>query len=223
MRMLGRTATVLGLACLAQAPSLSAQITGFETFKWYVGAQAGATIFETPTQTKGAIFTGGVHLLVTAKRTGLLVSVDEGFAKNQSSAYEDAAVTGGSRAVNFNNIRKYSFTMLAFPLKSAAQPYIGLGFGYLHTVKEYPVGPFATSAESANATATAHRLGGYGFGSAVAGLQFRVDRFVLFGQYQITTSPAAGKLIIGPTHTFTGGIRFSLGNAREGAEGHGGT
>ncbi len=223
MRMLGRTATVLGLACLAQAPSLAAQITGFETFKWYIGAQAGATIFETPTQTKGAIFTGGGHLLVTAKRTGLLVSVEQGFGKNQSSAYEDAAVTGGSRAVTFTDIRKYSFTLLAFPLKSAAQPYFGLGFGYLHTRKEDPAGPFATSAERANAVATAHRLGGFGFGSAMAGLQFRVDRFVLFGQYQITSSPADGKLITGPTHTFTGGIRFSLGNAREGAEGHGGT
>jgi hypothetical protein len=223
MRMLGRTYTVLGLACLAQAPSLSAQITGFETFKWYVGAQAGATIFETPTQTKGAIFTAGGHLLVTAKRTGLLVSVEQGFGKNESSSYEDASVTGGTRAVNFTDIRKYSFILLAFPLKSAAQPYLGLGFGYLHTRKEDPAGPFATSAERANAVATAHRLGGYGFATAVGGLQFRVDRFVLFGQYQITSSPSDGHLITGPTHTFTGGIRFSLGNAREGVEGHGGS
>ena len=46
MRMLGRTGTVLGLASLALAPSLAAQVTGFETFKWYVGGQVGVTIFE---------------------------------------------------------------------------------------------------------------------------------------------------------------------------------
>ena len=49
-----------------------------------------------------------------------------------------------------------------------------------------------------------------------------------FGQYQITTSPgnsrssdddgnpvAFGRLLTGPTHTFTGGLRFGLGGARE--------
>ena len=223
MRMLGRTASALGLACLAQATSLSAQSTGLETFKWYLGAQVGATIFETPTQTKGAIFTGGGHLLVTAKRTGLLLSVEQGFAKNQSSSFADASVVGGSRAVAFTDLRKYSATILAFPFKSAAQPYVGLGLGYLHTRKETPAGPFATTAEQQNATATAHRLGGYGFGSLVGGIQFRLNRFMLFGQYQITSSPSDGKLLTGPTHTFTGGIRFSLGNAREGVNGQGGS
>lgn len=223
MRMLGRTASVLGLACLAQATSLSAQTTGFETFKWYLGAQVGATIFETPTQTKGAIFTGGGHFLVTAKRTGLLLSVEQAFGKNQKSSYADASVLGGSRAVTFTDLRKYSATILAFPFKSAAQPYVGLGLGYIHTRTETPAGPFATAAEQENATATAHRLGGYGFGSAVGGVQFRVNRFVLFGQYQITSSPPSGKLLTGATHTFTGGIRFSLGNAREGVNGQGGS
>ena len=49
-----------------------------------------------------------------------------------------------------------------------------------------------------------------------------------FGQYQITTGPrqtrssdatgnvvAFGRLLEGPTHTFTGGLRFGLGSARE--------
>jgi hypothetical protein len=188
-----------------------------------LGAQVGATIFETPTQTKGAIFTGGGNILVTAKRTGLLLSVEQGFGKNQSSSYADASVVGGSRAVAFTDLRKYSATLLAFPLKSAAQPYLGLGVGYIHTRKETPAGPFATQAEQDNATATAHRLGGYGFGSFVGGVQFRLDRFMIFAQYQITSSPSSGRLLTGPTHTFTGGIRFSLGSAREGVNGSGGS
>jgi hypothetical protein len=46
---------------------------------------------------------------------------------------------------------------------------------------------------------------------------------VAFGQYQLTTaqgdktleSGASGRLLVGSTHTFSGGLRVSLGSARE--------
>ena len=44
MRSIARTATVLGLVCLAQVPSLFAQSTGFDKFAWYLGAQGGMSI-----------------------------------------------------------------------------------------------------------------------------------------------------------------------------------
>ncbi len=223
MRMLGRTVTVLGLASLALAPSLAAQVTGFETYRWYIGAQAGATIFETETQTKGAIITGGVHMLVTAKRTGLILAVEEGFKKNQSSSYADATVLGGSRQVLFNNLRKYSASLVVFPLRTLAQPYVGVGAGYIHTVKNYPQGFFATPADADTAEALASRLGGSGFISLVGGVQFRVSRVMLFGQYMLASAPQNGKLLVGPTHAFMGGVRFGLGRAREGSDGASGT
>jgi hypothetical protein len=222
MRMLGRTATVLGLACLAQVPAAVAQgVTGFETFRWYLGGQAGVTIFETQSQTQGGIFSAGGHLLVTAKRTGLLISIEEGFKNNQISAVADPTGPAGSRRVAFNNIRKYTAALLAFPLRTVAQPYIGLGVGWLQTVKEYPTGPFATAADAAAAQDLAESAGSSGFGTAIGGVQFRVSNFVLFGQYQLTTAAANGKLLVGPTHTFSGGMRISLGGAREGIDGRG--
>ncbi len=223
MRMLGRTVTVLGLASLALAQSLAAQVTGFETYHWYIGGQAGATIFETRTQTRGAIITGGVNLLVTAKRTGLILAVEEGFKKNQTSSYADVTVLGGSRQVLFNNIRKYSLSLVVFPFKTVAQPYLGIGAGYMHTVKEYPQGFFATQTEKDDATQLADRLGGYGFGSLVGGVQFRVSRIMLFGQYMLTTGAQDGKLLTGATHSLMGGLRVGLGGAREGANGASGT
>lgn len=214
MRMLGRTVSVVGLACLVQVPAALAQTTGFETFKWYFGAQAGVTIFETQTQTRGGIFTAGGHMLITAKRTGLLLAVEEGIKRNQTSSFADASAPGGVRQVIFNDIRKYTATLLAFPFRTIAQPYIGLGLGWMQTVKEYPSG--TTPATAAAAQDLAERAGSFGFGSIVGGVQARVDRFVLFGQYQLTTAPAAGKLFVGSTHSFTGGLRISLGGAREG-------
>jgi hypothetical protein len=222
MRTLGRTATVLGLACLAQAPSLAAQsIIGFDSFKWYVGGQAGFTVFETPAQTRGGIFTAGGHFLVTARRTGLLISVEEGIKTNQVSSYNvvDATAPGGSRQVRvaFNDLRKYQVSLLAFPFRTIAQPYFGIGFGLMQTVKEYPQGTFASPAARDAATSDAHRAGSFTFAAFTSGVQIRLAQFVAFGQGQITTSPT-GKLLTGPTLAFTAGMRISLGNSREGSD-----
>ena len=54
-----------------------------------------------------------------------------------------------------------------------------------------------------------------------AGIQFQLGRIGAFGMYQITTSPKDGKLLSGPTHTFSGGLRFSLGGSKEGVAGGG--
>ena len=128
MRTIARTATVLGLVYLAQAPSLFAQSTGFDKFAWYLGAQGGMSIIETQTQTPGAFPAVGAHTLITAKRTGLLISVDEVIMTNETSSYSDPAVVGGRRTVTFNDARKFSFTLLAFPFNGSIQPYIGVGF-----------------------------------------------------------------------------------------------
>jgi hypothetical protein len=217
MRMLGRTAMVLGLACLAQAPSLSAQsIIGFDSFKWYIGAQGGVTIFETPAQTRGGIFTAGGHVLVTARRTGLLLSVEEGIKKDQVSSFPDATAPNGNRNVSFNDLRKYSVSVLAFPFRTVAQPYLGIGWGLLQTVKEYPTTTGLTPTQAATVKTTAHRQGSSSFFAFTGGVQIRLSEFAVFGQYQITTAPSSGHLLIGPTHAFTAGLRISLGSSREG-------
>ncbi|HTS87400.1 MAG TPA: hypothetical protein VMG41_02825 [Gemmatimonadales bacterium] len=213
MRMLGRTATVLGLACLVQVPAVVAQTTGFESFRWYVGAQAGLIIFETPSQTRGGIFAAGAHVLITARRTGLLLSVEEGIKRNQLSSFADTTATGGVRQLVFNDLRKYSATLLAFPLRTIVQPYFGVGVGWLQTVKNYPQGTSSSFSQG-----LAESAASMGFGSLTAGVQTRVDRIMLFGQYQITTGAPSGKLLTGPTHTLTAGIRFGLGSAREDIE-----
>lgn len=226
MRMLGRTAMVLGLACLSQAPSLAAQsIIGFDSFKWYIGGQAGVTIFETPNQTKGGILTAGGHFLVTARRTGLLIEVQEGFKSNQRSSYFDAAAPNGTQLVRFNDIRRYSASILVFPFKTIAQPYVGLGFGVLQTVNEYPEGAFGTPVDESIARETANHFGSHTFAMFTGGVQVRLANFAVFGQYQITSAAGnnfspdrtqAGHLISGPTHTITGGLRISLGSSKEG-------
>ena len=83
-------------------------------------------------------------------------------------------------------------------------------------------------ASSAAFQSDANELGSSGFASFVGGLQFQVGRFMAFGQYQVTTGSsqkavtasdgtvlAVGRLLEGPTHTFSGGLRIGLGSSRE--------
>jgi hypothetical protein len=215
MRTIARTATVLGLVCLAQAPSLFAQSTGFDKFAWYLGAQGGMTLLETQTQTLGAFPAAGAHTLITAKRTGLLISLDEVIATDETSSYSDPAVVGGRRTVVFNDVRKLSFTLLAFPFNGSIQPYFGVGFGILQTVNEYPNGPFNSPAEADQAKETANDLGTHTFPNLTAGAQFRLGKVILFGQYEIAGAPQSDHLLVGATHTFNAGLRIRIGGSRD--------
>ncbi len=231
MRMVTLSIPVVLALCLGAA-NLSAQQPGNGTFQWYVGGHGGILNFETSAQGRSTVPLGGAHLLITARRTGLLLSVEQGFGSNEQGVYTlqaiDSAgvlVSQSEVATSFSYIRKYSAMLMAFPIKGPATPYFGIGVGVLHTGGHTPDDGFAKE------------MGSSGFGSLVGGLNFRVSRFSAFGQYQITTGPglrrasetfangaqnvAFGNLLRGPTHTFSAGLRFNLGNARERASGGG--
>ncbi|MEO7985022.1 MAG: hypothetical protein ABI766_00725 [Gemmatimonadales bacterium] len=224
MRMVIRSIPAAALALCLGTAHLAAQQPGNGNFQWYIGGQGGAMFFKTPTQGRSAIPTFGGQALIVAKRTGLMLSFEEGVGSNETSSYSDA---GGVQGVTFNDIRKYSAMLMAFPIKSAAQPYLGVGYGIIHVVNPTPTtGGFAD---------VANELGSAGFGTFVGGLQFQVGRLMAFGQYQITTSPsthvvtdgnntviAVGRLLEGPTHSFMGGLRIGLGSAKDGVRSAGG-
>jgi hypothetical protein len=172
-------------------------------------------IFETPRQENGGIPIAGANFLITARRTALMLSVDEGFGDNEATSFVDPTAPTGFRDVSFNNIRKYSAILMAYPLKSAAQPFIGLGYGIIHLHNPQALNT-VTVDEKATLDETASSLGTSGFGTLVAGLQLQMSGLAVYGMYQITSSPERGKLLSGPTHNFTAGLRFSLGSAKEG-------
>ena len=218
MRMLTRSIPVAVLALALGALPAAAQEPGSGNFQWYVGGQGGVMVFDTPTQDRTAIPTFGGQTLIVARRTGLLLSVEEGVGDGETSSYADLS---GTQTVTFNDIRKYSAVLMAFPIKAAAQPYLGVGWGIIHTVNPTPASATAFQSD-------AEELGSSGFGTFLAGITFQLGRLMAFGQYQITTSPgnsvvtdsegvpvASGRLLTGPTHTFSGGLRFGLGGARE--------
>ncbi len=220
MKMFYRLATAATLALTIGAPSLRAQTAGKNPFSWYLGGSGGVILFETPRQQQGAIPTAGGNLLITARRTALLLSIEEGFGSKELTSYVDATAPGGTRDVTFNDIRKYSAVLLAYPLRSAAQPFVGVGLGFMHLHNPQPQNTL-TPAERATADSVVGALGSHGYATFVAGLQLQVSGVAVYGMYQVTTSPSRSNLLSGPTHSITAGLRFSLGGAKEGITGGG--
>ena len=219
MKMFTRLAMTAALVSVFSSPA-SAQNGGRNPFSWYFGAQGGVMLFETPTQESGGIPVAGANILITARRTALMLSVEEGFGSDETTSFIDPTAPTGARSVTFNNIRKYSALLLAYPLRGHAQPFLGVGFGLLH-IHNPQAQNTVTIAEKAALDDSASSRGSTGFGSAVAGLQLQAGGLAIYGMYQITTSPSRDKLLSGPTHNLTAGIRFSLGSAKEGITGGG--
>lgn len=233
MRMFSRSVLMAAAALGFGSAAASAQQLHSSDFQWYVGGSGGFLSYATPTQARKSDPMVGFNMLVTARRTGLLLSVEQAFTDDAPSGYgysvidTSGAAVGGTANVTFNFIRKYSAMLMAFPVRGPIAPYLGIGGGIIHT------GGHHTTSGSTSDQLTSE-IGSSGFGSALAGVEIRLSRLSLFGQYQITTAPStqveaisngsgqiiySGKLLRGPTHTFSAGLRVSLGSAREGIDG----
>jgi len=231
MRILKQSMALVALGSLFVVAPSAAQKAGTSPFKWYVGAHGGVTSFRTNAGGRDLMPVAGGHILITAKRTGLLLSVDQGFGSDvpTQTLYEirdagDTTIQAGVSNWTFQGIRRYSAILMAYPVRNAnIQPFVGLGVGIAHTTGN-SAGPFADGSIESNLSST-------GFGTAVAGLEFRLGPLSAFGQYQITTKQGFsqvsndlqggfrridyGEWTMGAFHTITGGLRLSLGSARE--------
>lgn len=244
MRILKQSLTLLALGSLLAGSAAEAQVGGGTgTFKWYIGGHGGITSFRSPVTGREYVPTGGGHLLITAKRTGLLISVDQGFGPTQSAQtffeVRDSVgnvIDSGVEGWTYQGLRRYSAMLVAYPIRLPnIQPYIGIGYGIVHTTRN-SLGPFADGHVESG-------LSSSGFLAGTAGLEFRLGPFSAFGQYQVTSKSGfqhvttvlrtdqQGKVLLrrddfgewtlGANHTLTAGLRFSLGNARERTSGGG--
>ena len=102
MRILKQSMALVALGSLFVVAPSAAQKAGTSPFKWYVGGHGGVTSFRTNAGGRELMPVAGGHILITAKRTGLLLSVDQGFGSDEptQTLYEirdpdDATVQSG--------------------------------------------------------------------------------------------------------------------------------
>jgi len=214
MRVLTRALATLGLAVLASAPSLSAQSQSVGSNRFYIGAGGGIMNFGTYNQTRGAIPMANANALITAKRAALLLGVDIGLGSDEHASMADP-IDGATRVVTFDNINRYYFMLMAYPLKSHVQPFVGVGWG-IQTLSNLQVqGSFIDAdAEYANQQ-QAENLGSTGYMQFVGGVEVRAGIVNVFGSVSAATGENGEDLIRGMVYTLQGGVRLSLGKARD--------
>ena len=231
MRIRSRALPLVALAAVAAVHSLEAQSAHSDRssvaqvrdnrFKWFFGAEGGAMFFETQSQNTSGIPAVGAHIAVVARRAGLMLGVDEAFGSKQPTSFLDPSDNYNQRGVTFDRIRRYGFTLTGYPIRGEFEPYLGVGFGITQVINPTVTGVFASADQAAISTLYAKDVSTAGFASFMGGVQFRVGRMAAFGQYQINSAPAQDNLLRGPLHTLLGGLRFSLGSAREDVKGGG--
>ena len=215
-----RIRLLVGLVSATVAPSLLAQADP-SSHQWYIGVQGGVLGFGTRVQDRSWVPTVGGSLLVTAKRTGLLVTVDEALGSGEATGYTDVTTESGIRAVSFNHIRRYSAILTGYPIRSRSRPYVGLGFGLSQVIRPAVGGVFSSDAQAAAASSLASNKSTTGHFLLLAGLEGSLGPVMGFVQYQLASSPRFNQLLQGAIHGGQVGVRFSLGSAREGIHGGG--
>ncbi len=216
MRVLTRALATLGLAALAGATSLSAQSAGVGAYRFYLGASGGGMNFETDAQTRGTIPMAGANALITAKRAALLLGFDMGLGSSEVASMYDSS--DSLRNVTFDNINRYYFMLMAYPLKSHIQPFVGVGWG-IQTLSNIQVqGTFADPFEQQENQDQAEDLGSTAFMQFVAGLEIRVGIVNVFGSFSAATAPNDYDLVNSAIYTGQAGLRISLGKSRDDAE-----
>ncbi len=184
--------------------------------KWYWGADAGIFIFRTNYDSYSFEPAFGGHWLITGKKTALYVGYEESFfisPRHVTMLEPGGSVSPGN--VSFNNLRRIMVGVLAFPAQTRVEPFAGGGFALMEALNVQAGCPDCTSvAQLAQLADQAAAAATKAFFWWMGGIDIKQGRLALYGHY-ILTSAAAGFLIQGTTHTFQGGIRYSLGSSKE--------
>ncbi|HEX9727122.1 MAG TPA: hypothetical protein VGA37_01295 [Gemmatimonadales bacterium] len=197
-----------GLLLTVTAGSAFAQAEAWQR-KWYWGAQTGAYIYSTASSATRTAVTAGGHWFITARRSALIMSVDQIFFGTTN-----AALTDGS-TVRFNSGRRIQGSLVAVPSNANLQPYVGVGFAIHNITDATATGSFATPDDQAAAQRRLSDVDTKAFVVFTGGFQWRMGtRWAFYGNYQYM--PSSGSfLITSEQHAITAGLRVALSSSHE--------
>jgi hypothetical protein len=184
--------------------------------KWYWGGQAGLLIFRTNYDSYAFEPTFGGHWLITGRRTALYAAYEQSFfisPRRVTIVQGDGGVNPGN--VQFNNLRRLMVGVLAFPAQLRVEPFAGGGFAIMQALNVETSCPGCSGSVAGQLQDDAENASTKAFFWWMGGVDIKQGRLALYGHY-ILTSAAANFLIQGTSHTFQGGVRYSLGSAKEG-------
>ena len=192
-------------------------------YQWYWGAQGGALIYKTNVQATVYDPMIGGHWMITAKRSALYVSYEQAALLTDANAVivdpasSTSSVGPGFRDVTFSSVRRLMMGLVAYPSQKVIEPFVGGGFALTQVLD--PVvdcSSCLTLSEAFEAQSRAEDASSKAFFWMMGGLQINYSTKLNVFAHYVWTSASQGFLIEGVTHTVQGGIRYSLGTAKEG-------
>ncbi len=113
-------------------------------------------------------------------------------------------------------MRRLMFGVLAFPTQKIIEPFAGGGFALMQVLTPVVDCPACSNASFQQADDRVHEQSSKAFFWLMGGLQINYSsKLNVFAHYLLTSS-ASNFLLESNTHTLQGGVRLSLGSAKEG-------
>ena len=216
MRKFFGSVAALAVLLSAAPSSLAAQDDSWQR-RWYWGGQGGFTTFGSGITAE----TAGGHWMITGKRSAFYFGIDALFF-GLGSGGETLNVTNpqsptGITEVTFDRGNRIEFLLYAFPSTGHLQIYLGGGFAINQISDINPTSTTLGSAEFNSITAIVDDLDTKAFAVFSSGLQLRLGRLGIYGEYRFL--PKSDDFLLNTLqHSVLGGLRFALTHAHESIE-----
>jgi hypothetical protein len=205
-----RALTVAGAIAMA-LPTIAAAQRGRQfDDAWFWGIKGGGLTFaDSGQQTKNA-GVAGVEWLITRHKGGLYISAGEAFFNSTALTFRDpTSADSGLRVIDLKNMRKLDVALMGFPIQNLAwHPYVGVGFTMGAIADADPRGPFSRVDQLAFADTVIQQEKVAFSPLFMAGSQWRLRYFSVFGQ--LTASPAQKNFLLYNGKPWNFGYEFGL-------------
>lgn len=215
-----RSARILGLVALVLVPSIAAaQSKPSFVDAWYWGGKGGIAKLRTAVAETDAPVIGG-EWLITRSRWGLNLSFDQAYF-DAVSTVEDAPTRGVVRRVDIRDMRRFSFTLNAYPtvLFGGLRPYAGLGYALNFVTQANSEGTqFENSAARDTVLSRIEAAKSRGSWIGTGGLQLDFWRLAPFAQATIMPTRGNTAFLIngnGFAYYLEAGLRINFGSSIE--------
>jgi hypothetical protein len=217
MRMIRPLAIALSVVVALPVVSSAQQGRGFKN-AWFWGVKGGGFSLADSGQAYRQAPLAGIDWLITRTHGGLYVSGGQSFFNQQTFTLRDpsAPADSGLRIVDLKNLRRLDVAVMGFPGEHLRfHPYFGAGFTLSQVSAAAARGPFATEDQLlyADQVIQDERVG---FSPLfMAGGQYRLRAFSVFGQATVSPTQKNFLLYNGKPFNFSYefGLRYNVGSS----------
>ncbi|MGH7690539.1 MAG: hypothetical protein ACREN3_13105 [Gemmatimonadaceae bacterium] len=141
-----RTLAVVLAACTLLPVAAMAQSGRPFQDSWFWGVKAGGTFMSAPSNSNVTSSMAGIDWLITRKRGGVYVSLDQSFLSQYAAIADSVDVTDTPTIVKLKDMRRLTIALMGYPGDWVRfHPYVGLGMTYSSVTQIIPQNAYGSS------------------------------------------------------------------------------